>query len=88
MGIEIDLGEADDITMYLLPSLNMRLRPKLLDLKPGTGIVTHAFDMEDWRADQKVDRVGRAIHLWIVPARLAGTWLLEHDGRQIRLKLR
>jgi precorrin-6B methylase 2 len=85
---ETDLSQATVITMYLLPSLNMKLRPKLLELKPGTRIVTHAFDMQDWKPDRQQDAVGREIYLWIVPARVAGVWNLERDGRQLRLTLR
>lgn len=85
---ETDLSQADVITMYLLPSLNMKLRPKLLELKPGTRVVTHAFAMEDWKPDRQQDSVGREIYLWIVPARVAGVWNLERDGQQIRLTLR
>jgi precorrin-6B methylase 2 len=85
---ETDLSQATVITMYLLPSLNMKLRPQLLDLKPGTRIVTHAFDMQDWKADRQQDAVGRTIYLWVVPARVAGVWNLERDGQQVRLNLR
>ena len=49
---ETDLSKAQVITMFLLPSINMKLRPKILDLKPGTRIVTNSFTMEDWQADQ------------------------------------
>jgi len=85
---ETDLGSADVITMYLLPSLNMRLRPTLLELKPGTRIVAHAFDMEDWMPDKVGQPLGRDIYLWVVPARVAGAWELERDGRRVRLDLR
>ncbi|MCU0760084.1 MAG: class I SAM-dependent methyltransferase [Steroidobacteraceae bacterium] len=85
---ETDLSQATVITMYLLPSLNMKLRPKLLELKPGTRIVTHAFDMQDWKPDRQQAAVGREIYLWIVPARVAGVWNLERDGQQLRLTLR
>ena len=50
--------------------------------------MTHAFDMSDWKPDQTKDTAGREIYLWIVPARVAGVWNLERDGRQIRLTLR
>jgi SAM-dependent methyltransferase len=68
-----DIREATVVTMYLLPGLNRRLRPKLLDeLQPGTRIVSHDYDMGDWAAD-KVVRVGRStIYFWVVPARSAG----------------
>ncbi len=71
---EKDFSKATVLTMYLLPELNMRLRPKILDMKPGTRIVTHAFDMEDWEADQSIVADGRTAYLWIGPAKVAGTW--------------
>ena len=81
---ETDLTEADVITMYLLPSLNMRLRPSLLELEPGTRIVAHAFDMEDWKPDQQKVVAGRDVYLWIVPARVAGSWTLA-EGKPLYL---
>jgi SAM-dependent methyltransferase len=65
-----DIREATVVTMYLLPGLNLRLGPKLLtELRPGTRIVSHDYDMGDWRAD-KVVRVGRStIYCWVVPPR-------------------
>jgi precorrin-6B methylase 2 len=71
---EADLSKATVVTMYLLPSLNMKLRPKLLELKPGTRIVTHAFTMEDWEPDQSVNVEERMGYLWIVPAKVEGSW--------------
>jgi len=70
----VDLSQATVITMYLLPSLNMKLRPMILDLKPGTRIVSHAFRMEDWQPDQTVEKEARTAYLWIVPAKVEGTW--------------
>ena len=76
---EADLSKAQVITMFLLPSINMKLRPKLLDLKPGTRIVTNSFTMEDWQADSS-ETIGEdctswcTAHLWIVPAKVEGTW--------------
>ncbi len=65
---ESDFHEATVVTLYLLPSLNLKLRPKLLkELKPGTRIVSHAFDMGDWKPEQTLDVDGRAVYLWIVP---------------------
>ena len=74
---ESDFSQATVITMYLLPQLNLKLRPKILDLKPGTRIVSHAFTMEEWTADQ-TDSVRTAAprYLWIVPAKVEGTWQL------------
>jgi SAM-dependent methyltransferase len=67
---QADLREATVVTLYLLPSLNVRLRPKLLEeLKPGTRIVSHGFDMGDWKP-ARVARAGNSdIYLWIVPER-------------------
>jgi SAM-dependent methyltransferase len=73
---ETDFNEATVITMYLLPSLNVKLRPKLLDMRPGTRIVSHAFNMEDWQPDQTVTVEGRDAYLWIVPAKIGGSWKL------------
>lgn len=65
---EQDLREATVVTLYLLPSLNLKLRPKLLkELRPGTRIVSHAFDMGDWKPDQELEVNGRKVYLWIVP---------------------
>ncbi len=73
---ESDFSQATVITMYLLPQLNVKLRPKILDLKPGTRIVSHAFTMEEWTADQTDSFEGRTAYLWIVPAKVEGTWQL------------
>jgi len=64
-----DFSKASVVSLYLLPSVNLKLRPKLLQLKPGTRIVSHAFDMGDWKPDKKM-RVGSStIYLWTVPER-------------------
>jgi precorrin-6B methylase 2 len=76
---ETDLTKADVITMFLLPSINMKLRPTLLNLKPGTRIVSNSFTMEDWQADETAT-VGDDCQswctalLWIVPAKVEGAW--------------
>lgn len=63
-----DLREASVVTLYLLPEVNLRLRPKLLsELKPGTRIVSHAFDMGDWKPDRVENVEGRTIYYWTVP---------------------
>jgi hypothetical protein len=62
---DVDIREATVVTMYLLPSMNMRLRPKLLaDLKPGTRVVSHGFDMEDWKPDREIEANGDTLYLW------------------------
>ncbi|MCA1608961.1 MAG: class I SAM-dependent methyltransferase [Acidobacteria bacterium] len=66
---DVDLSKATVITMYLLPAVNMRLRPKIMSLKPGTRIVSHAFDMGDWKPEKIIETEGRTIYLWRVPAR-------------------
>jgi len=77
---ESDFSKATVITMFLLPSLNLKLRPKLLDMKPGTRLVSNSFDMGDWRADETVSLNGEACtshctaYFWIVPAKVQGTW--------------
>jgi hypothetical protein len=71
---ETDLSKATAITMYLLPVLNMKLRPKILALAPGTRVVSHAFDMGDWQADRTEEVEGRTAYLWIVPAKVDGVW--------------
>ena len=73
---ESDFSQATVITMYLLPQLNVKLRPIILDLKPGTRIVSHAFTMEEWTADQTDSFESRTAYLWIVPAKVEGTWRL------------
>jgi 2-polyprenyl-3-methyl-5-hydroxy-6-metoxy-1,4-benzoquinol methylase len=65
---EQDLSHATVISLYLLPALNMKLRPTLLKLKPGTRIVSHAFDMGDWTPQQTLNIGGRSVYFWTVPA--------------------
>lgn len=65
---EADLSEATVVTLYLLPSLNLKLLPKLKkELRPGARIVSHAFDMGDWKPDKEQDVNGRHIYLWTIP---------------------
>ena len=75
---ETDISKADILTMYLLPSVNIELRPKVLrDMWPGTRIVSHAFDMGDWQPDHRESVIGRTVYLWVVPARVEGRWTIE-----------
>jgi hypothetical protein len=76
---ETDLSKAQVITMFLLPAINMKLRPTILNLKPGTRIVSNTFTMEDWVADETQSVTGDCSSwcsalLWIVPAKVEGTW--------------
>jgi SAM-dependent methyltransferase len=66
---ETNLSDATVVTLYLLPDLNLKLRPKLLQLKPGTRIVSHAFDMGDWKPERTAQVDGKTVYLWTVPAR-------------------
>lgn len=67
---EVDFSKATVVTLYLLPQLNLKLRPKLLaSLRPGTRIVSHAFDMGDWKPDREAMFDGRAVYMWTVPKR-------------------
>ena len=71
---ETDFTQATVVTMYLLPGLNLKLRPKILDMKPGTRVVSHQFNMDDWQPDETTSLDGRRAYLWIVPAKVNGTW--------------
>lgn len=78
---ESDFSKATVVTLFLLPELNLRLRPILLNMKPGTRVVSNTFDMDDWEPDQRVEAnegcktYCRAM-MWIVPAKVEGTWRL------------
>jgi len=81
---ETDLSKATVITMFLLPEINLKLRPRILDLKPGTRIVSNTFTMGEWEADQEVTteenwNSWNTAYLWIVPAKVGGTWKMG-DG--------
>jgi hypothetical protein len=78
---ETDISKATVITLFLLPDLNLKLRPRLLDLKPGTRIVSNTFTMGDWTPDERIDAGGSceswcSAMLWIIPAKVQGTWRL------------
>ena len=87
---QTDLTQATVISMYLLPRVNLELRPKLLDLKPGTRIVSHDFSMGDWKPDafaqihslEKYTGAGgdSEVYFWVVPAKVAGAWRWEMPG--------
>ena len=71
----MNFADADVVFLYLLPALNVRLRPRILDeLRPGTRIVSHAFSMAEWEPDQTEEVNGRHILFWVVPAKVAGDW--------------
>ena len=78
---ETDIREASVVTLYLLPELNRKLRPKLLsDLRPGTRVVSHDFDMGDWHPDQVIHVQGtyeHSVFYWVIPAQVDGEWQMR-----------
>jgi precorrin-6B methylase 2 len=86
---EMDISKANVLTMYLLQGVNLQLRPKILtDLRPGSRVVSHAFSMNDWEADQHVNLNGRNLYLWIVPGKAEGSWQAQAGGRKFTLDLK
>ena len=87
---EADLSQATILTLYLLPSVNLKLRPKILEeLKPGTRVVSHDWDMGDWTPDRTVDLGNKTIHMWVVPASADGRWQVsdQETGQSFALTL-
>ncbi|PJX22364.1 SAM-dependent methyltransferase [Advenella sp. S44] len=88
---ESDFSDASVVTLFLLPSLNLRLRPTLLDMKPGTRVVSNSFAMEAWEPDESVEVKEDCTNYchaykWIVPAKVAGTWKIGE--RELQLEQR
>lgn len=83
---ETDLSQATVLTMYLLPGINVKLRPKILALRPGTRVVSHDFTMGDWKPDLTETNNWR-IHMWVVPARVAGKWQARAGSRAFDLAI-
>jgi len=78
---ESDFSKATVVTLFLLKALNLKLRPTLLDMKPGTRVVSNTFDMGDWTPDDKIDAGGDCTswctaYKWVIPAKVGGTWRL------------
>lgn len=69
-----DFSSASVVTLYLLPALNLRLRPALFALRPGTRVVSHSFDMGDWQADEVARSGASEVYLWRIPANVTGRW--------------
>lgn len=79
---EEDLSKANVMAMYLLTDINLRLRPKILDtMKPGSRVVSHAFDMGDWKPEVQENVDGRNVYFWIVPAKVDGTWQVDGPNK-------
>jgi hypothetical protein len=88
---DFDFSKATVITMFLLPEINLRLRPKLLRMKPGTRVVSTTFTMQDWQYDDMVtvdDKSSKwtTAYLWIVPAKIAGTWKFNNGELKLTQK--
>lgn len=84
---QADLSEATVIALYLSPAIMLDLRPRLLALKPGTRIVSHQFTLGDWEPDEQAVAEGRSAYLWVVPARVDGTWLVSVGGGSYYLRV-
>jgi methyltransferase family protein len=84
---QTDFSQATVITLYLLPALNMKLRPQLLAMRPGTRVVSHSFSMEDWEADEISTLDGRRAYFWMVPANVMGNWTLDANNQRLDMTL-
>jgi hypothetical protein len=83
-----DFSSATVVTLYLMPHLNMKLRPTLLKMKPGTRIVSHAFTMGEWEPDETMSYRHSLGYFWVVPAQIEGAWVMNGlDGGPIRLNM-
>lgn len=76
---ETDFSDASVLTLYLLPELNLRLRPTILKMKPGTRVVSHSFLMDDWQPDESTVSGDGSAYLWIVPADAKGKWTFKQQ---------
>jgi SAM-dependent methyltransferase len=82
------ISEATVLTMYLLPSVNLQLRPRLFtELKPGTRVVSHDFDMGDWQPDNQSDLGRDQIFFWVIPAQVGGAWSLKASSDSYKVTL-
>ncbi len=92
---ETDFSEANVISLYLLTTLNMKLRPAILDMKPGTRVVTQSFGLEDWKPDhfeivahsEGTFSNTRDVYLYIVPAKVGGRWAMDEGERHLVLEI-
>ena len=82
-----DFSQASVVTMYLLSSLNVKLRPTILAMKPGTRVVSHAFNMGDWSPDETATVNGYTAYMWIVPAKVQGRWQAKAPSGSFELTL-
>lgn len=86
---DTDISKASVVTMYLLPDVNIKMRPVILDtLAPGSRVVSHSFTMGDWQSDQDAFVDGRSLFMWIVPAKVGGTWKVDQPQGGFTLNFR
>lgn len=92
---DYDLSAATVVTLYLLPEVNLKLRPRLLSLKPGTRIVAHQFGMGDWQPDSSRKALGdrdpqgpATVYSWVVPAKIAGVWRWQEGPSRMELAIK
>jgi SAM-dependent methyltransferase len=87
-----DFSKATVLTLYLLPRLNLALRPTILKMKPGTRVASHSFTMDDWQPDDGINSAGEkcrehcSAYFWVVPARVSGGWRTAHGTLRLRQK--
>lgn len=84
---EADLSAATVFALFISPGVMQRLKPRFLELQPGTRIASHQFDMGDWEPDEKVEVDGRKGYLWVVPAAVEGTWQVAIPGEEFRMRI-
>jgi SAM-dependent methyltransferase len=82
-----DLSRATVLALYISPGVMTRLKPVLLELKPGTRVVSHYFRLDDWEPDESITVEERTAHLWVVPARVEGTWLLNAEKDSFHMRI-
>lgn len=82
-----DLSRATVIALYISPGVMSRLKPRLLELRPGTRVVSHSFTLEDWEPDETIRVEGRTAHLWVVPASVRGAWSVDLAGQAFALRV-
>jgi SAM-dependent methyltransferase len=80
-----DFSQATVVTLYLLPALNLKLRPQILAMRPGTRVVSYSFTMDDWEPDETSSSEGRRAYFWVVPANVHGAWSLESGSERFEL---
>jgi len=84
---KMDFSEATVLTLYLLPDLNLKLKPTILAMRPGTRVVSNSFDMGTWPADTTIELEGARGYFWVVPAPVQGRWQLGVQGAQPAVEL-